>query len=188
MTIDEAQRDMRNAYLSGGAGVLVSSFVWMAAAILAITASKQSSLLAFFIGGMFIHPISILINKLSKRTGKHKKENVLGILALESTVIIFMGLFLVYSLFQSQPGWFFPIMLLIIGVRYLVFQTIYGMKIYWILGGVLMLAGLIGIWSNQSFYIFGLIGGIVEFIFSVIIILNARKNGLKILTVRNEIG
>lgn len=176
MDIREAQKDMRDAYLGGGSGVLISGIVWMAAGILAVYSSKQISIIVFFLGGMLIHPIGILVSKLYNRRGKHIKKNPLGKLAMESTVILFMGLFLVYSLFETLPNWFFPIMLMIIGSRYLTFQTIYGLKIYWILGLILIVSGMICLISNQLLHISGITGGIIELIFSVLIIQSDRNN------------
>jgi len=160
---------MRNVYLSGSSGILVSGIVWLIAGTLSMYASKQTGFIAFFIGGMLIHPTSILIAKLLKRKGKHLKENPLGHLAMESTVILFIGLFVVYSLFQTHSNWLFPIMLMIIGVRYLIFQSIYGLKIYWVLGLILIGAGCLGVSTNYTFSTFGIIGGLIEFIFSILI-------------------
>ncbi len=176
MDIEVAQKNMRDAYLGGGSGVLVSGLVWMTAGTFAIYGSKQMSFLVFFIAGMFIHPLGLLVDKLFKRSGKHLKENPLGPLAMESTVILFIGLFLVYALFQTFPNWLFPVMLLMIGVRYLIFQTIFGMKIYWILGISLIIAGGIGLVSNLPFYSFGMIGGLIELIFSILIIQKNKKD------------
>ena len=186
MNFEEAQKDMRNAYLGGGSGILISSLVWLTAGILAIYTSKQTSIIVFFVGGMLIHPVGILIGKLFKRSGKHSKGNPLGKLAMESTVILFIGLYFVYFLFQTQPNWLYPIMLMIIGVRYLIFQSIYGLKIYWILGSILIVAGFAGLNSNQSFYAFGIIGGIIELIFSILII-QKNKNELDLLEKRHEV-
>ena len=176
MDIGEAQKDMREAYLGGGSGVLISSIVWLTAGIFAVYGSKQISIIVFFLGGMLIHPLGILISKLFNRSGAHIKENPFGKLAMESTAILFIGLFLVYSLFPTLPNWFFPIMLMIIGGRYLVFQTIYGLKIYWFLGLILIIAGMICLISNQPFPISGIIGGVIELVFSVLIIRLDRKN------------
>ena len=186
MNFEEAQKDMRNAYLGGGSGVLISSLVWLTAGMLAIYTSKQTSLIVFFVGGMLIHPVGIVIDKFFKRSGKHSKENPLGKLAIESTVILFIGLYLVYCLFQTQPNWLYPIMLMIIGVRYLIFQSIYGMKIYWILGLILIVAGFIGLNSTPSFYAFGIIGGIIELIFSLLII-QKNKNELDLIVKGHEV-
>lgn len=56
MNFNEAQKDMRDAYLSGGSGILISSIVWITAGIFAIYTTKQISFMVFFIGGMLIHP------------------------------------------------------------------------------------------------------------------------------------
>ncbi len=176
MNIIDAQKEMRDAYMGGGSGVLVSGLVWLTASIVAIYTSPQTSFMVFFVGGMMIHPAGILIDKLFKRAGKHSKENPLGKLAMESTIILFIGLYLAYFLFQTEPNWLYPIMLLMIGGRYLVFQTIYGMRIYWILGFVLIAAGFLGLNTDQPFHVFGLIGGMIELTFSILIILIDRRN------------
>jgi len=176
MDIDKAQNDMRDAYLGGGSGVLISSLAWITAGVFAIYGSKETSLIVFFVAGTFIHPGGILVDKLFGRKGKHSKDNPLGHLAMESTVILFVGLLLVYIIFQTSPNWLFPIMLLIIGARYLVFQTIFGMNIYWVLGIVLIATGLIGIYANQPLHTFGIIGGVIELIFAVLIIQKNKRN------------
>lgn len=175
MHFKEFQKDMRLAYVGGGTGVLISSIVWFVAGIVGIYSTKEMSILFFFLGGMLIYPLGIVSTKLFGRTGKHQKNNPLAFLAFESTAILFIGLFMAYSIFKIEQQWFFPIMLMIIGARYLVFQSIYGMKIYWILGLLLTLGGMICINSNQPFHIGGIIGGVVEFIFGVLIIQLDRK-------------
>jgi len=131
MDINEAQKDMHLSYLGGGAGVLASGLIWLITGAVAFYYTKQTTILIFFLGGMLIHPLGIVISKLFNRSGQHKKDNPLAKLALESTLILFVGLFVAYSIFQIKTDWFFPIMLMMIGVRYLLFQSIYGMKIFW---------------------------------------------------------
>jgi len=87
----------------------------------------------FFFGGIIIFLLSILVSKLFKRSDKHSIENPLAKLATKSTIILFEGLFIAYSVFQVKTQWFFSIMLMVIGVMYIVFHTIYGMKVYWVL-------------------------------------------------------
>lgn len=60
-------------------------------------------------------PSRDLLSKLLKRSGQRKKENPLSALALESTLLLFFGLFIAYSVLYIRPNWFFPIMMLIIG-------------------------------------------------------------------------
>ncbi len=45
-----------------------------------------------------------------------------------------------FAVATRGPDWFFPAMMCVIGGRYLVFQSIYGARIYWACGGVLVAA------------------------------------------------
>ncbi|WP_299103512.1 hypothetical protein [uncultured Winogradskyella sp.] len=177
MDFKEFQKEMRIAYLCGGTGILVSGIIWLISGLSGLYLSKEKSLLIFFIGGMLIYPLGVLLAKLFNRSGKHHKDNPLGKLAIESTAILFIGLFIAYSIYQIQELWFFPVMLMIIGVRYLVFQSIYGMKIYWLLGLLLIIPGILFLISNQPFHFGGIAGGIIEISFGVlVIVMNNRSN------------
>ena len=57
--------------------------------------------------------------------------------------LFFGGMFIAFYVAKLQAEWFYSIMLMIIGVRYLVFNTLYGMKVYWILGASLMFFGML---------------------------------------------
>jgi len=179
MNITEAQEDMRKSYLGGGSGAFVSGTIWLVAGFVAFLNTRQTSVLVFFFGGMLIHPLGILISKLLKRSGKHQKGNPLSILALESTFMLFIGLFIAYLFLQFKPNWFYPIMALIIGGRYLVFSSIYGMRVYWFFGTALIISGISGFVFNLPFYFIGLIGGVLEIFFSIIIIYLEKKIQLK---------
>lgn len=169
MKFSEAQADMRKSYLGGATGAFASGMVWLTAGVIALLSTTQASILVFFFGGMLIHPLGILLSKALKRSGKHNKNNPLSTLALESTFILFTGLFIAFVMLQPRPNWFFPIMLLIIGGRYLVFNSIYGMRVYWVFGGILILAGFSGIFFDTPFYMMALVGGAIEILFSFII-------------------
>lgn len=175
MDIKDAQKDMRLSYLGGSGGALFSGIVWLVSGILALYFSQLTSIGIFFIGGMFIHPMGMIISKIFKRTGQHKKGNPLAILAMESTLMLFVGLFIAYLVFQIKSEWFFSIMLMIIGGRYVLFQSIYGMKSYWLLGFILIIAAVICLVSNQTFPIAAIIGGIIELIFGGIIMNLSNK-------------
>jgi hypothetical protein len=176
MNIREAQKDMREAYYGGGPGALASGLIWILAGIMAFVSTKQISVLVFFFGGMLIYPLGILLSKLLKRSGKHKAENPFSFLAMESTALLFIGLFVAFFTLQQRPEWFFSIMILIIGGRYLMFNTLYGMRLYWIFGAVLIIAGVLGFFINPPFYLMALIGGLIELIFGGIIIFADKKN------------
>ncbi|MDN3650796.1 hypothetical protein QWZ13_17965 [Reinekea marina] len=65
-------------------------------------------------------------------------------------------------------------MLMAIGVRYLIFNTLYGEKIYWILGAVLMLSGMFCILLGANFIVGAFIGGLTEIIFSLVIFYRSK--------------
>ena len=141
MTVSEAQFDMRQGYCSGGVGILASAVVWSVAAGVAVFGTAQNAVWALLIGGMLIHPASVLICKLLGARGAHTKGNPLAQLAGASTFWLIFCLPLAYALSWQELRWFFPAMLLIIGGRYLVFATLYGMRLYWALGLALAAAG-----------------------------------------------
>ncbi len=175
MKFIEAQEDMRKSYFGRGPGAFVSGVVWFTAGIIALISTKQISVLVFFFGGMLIHPLGVMLSKALNRSVKHKKGNPLSHLALESTFMLFIGLFIAYLTLQIRPNWFFSIMILIIGGRYLVFFSIYGMRIYWVFGAILILSGVSGFLFNTPFHLIGLIGGLIEILFSFIIIYSEKK-------------
>lgn len=169
MNIKDAQNDMRRSYLGGGPGAVISGIVWLTAGILAFYTSALTSILVFFFGGMLIHPLGIAVSKYLNRSGKHKKENPLALLALESTLLLFIGLLIAYVIFYTKPEWFFAIMLMIIGVRYVLFQSIYGMKIYWVFGLVLTVLGVVSLLTSQSLGVPAIAGGVTELLFATLI-------------------
>lgn len=175
MTFQEAQQDMRHAYFAGGPGVFASGLIWILGGVTALLGTRQLSVLVFFLAGMMIHPLGIVLSNLLKRSGKHRKDNPLAPLALESTVLLFVGLFIAYAALEVRPTWFYPIMLLTIGGRYLLFSTLYGRRIYWLLGVALVMAGIGTLLFGTTFYLGAFLGGGLELRFSLLIT-RAEKN------------
>ena len=175
--VDEAQKEMRHAYYGGGPGVLISGLIWLITGILSYFLTAQMTILIFFFGGMLIHPLGLVASKLLMRSGKHDKHNPFGKLAMESTILLFVGLFIAYSVFQLNPNWFFPIMLMIIGARYLVFQTIYGLKLFWVLGMILIVAGFVSMRLDLPFQIPAVLGGVIEIVIGTVTMMSEKRNG-----------
>lgn len=162
----DAQRDMRYAYHDGAPGALVSGAVWLAAGLVAASGSPQRAVWALFIGGMFIHPLAILLNKMLGRPGSHTPGNPLGSLALEGTIWMLLSLPLAYAVSAMKIEWFFPAMLFVIGGRYLTFATIYGRRIYWAFGAVLAMAGYALGSINASPQLGAFAGALIEGVFA----------------------
>ncbi len=169
MDFIESQQDMNLAYLCGATGVLVSGVVWILAGVIGITVSDVASMFALFIGGMFIFPLSVVFSKLMSASGKHASENLLRHLALETLPVLFGGLLIAFYVAQFKMELFFPIMLLTIGARYFAFQTLYGHRDYWLLGALLMAAGVVCPVLGLPFITGAFIGGSLEIIFALVL-------------------
>lgn len=143
MTIADAQRDMRHAYISGAPGMLTSAAVWLTAGIVALLQTPERALWMLFIGAVLIHPVSVLLVKALGRSGQHTKGNPLGSLAIATTVWLILSCAIAFGVALYRIEWFFPAMLCVIGGRYLTFATLYGMRAYWACGLTLALAAYV---------------------------------------------
>lgn len=136
-SIEAAQAAMRRQYLNGATGVLVSGLVWLTTSFVVYHYSTQQAVWALLVGGALIHPLSMGVNRLLGAKAAGTEPNGLRALALEGTCFMLMTIPLAYGLSLLRPAWFFQGMLLIIGGRYLTFHTLYGSKLFWLLGSVL---------------------------------------------------
>lgn len=173
--IADAQSEMRFAYYGGALGIYASATAWLVAAFVARHYSAGSAVWALFIGGMLIHPVSVLLNKIIGRPAKHSPGNPFGALAMESTVWLIASLPLVYVVSLYRIEWFFPAMLLVIGGRYFTFATLFGTRTYWLCGGALIAAGYILVKFNASPTIGAITGAIIETVFATIVLMMAKS-------------
>lgn len=175
MTVTDAQHDLRRGYFSGAPGILASALVWSVATGVAALVSPQRAIWALLIGGALIHPAGVLLCRLFGAPGTHAKGNPLGQLAGASTFWLIFSLPLAYALGLQDPAWFFAAMLLIIGGRYLVFATLYGMWLYWALGLALAGAGFALAALSASALAVVAAGAAIELVFAVVGILIHRR-------------
>lgn len=136
----EAQAYMRNNYGYGSIGIFVSGTVWILASSIISLNSAQQGIWTLIIGGMFIFPLSTLPGKLIGIKGRHHKNSPIAKLVMEGTIWMIMCIPIAYGLSLVKTEWFFQRMLMIIARRYLTFASIYGMRLYWVLGAALGLA------------------------------------------------
>lgn len=175
LTFPQAQANMRDGYLCGAPGVLVSGVVWLVAGAVAVGISGNAAVWALLIGGALIHPLSVVLNKMLGRPGAHAAGNPLARLAAEGTFWLLAGIAIAYALHVLRLEWFFPAMLLLIGGRYLTFQTLYGLRVYWVLGAVLCAVGLALGLARVAPHVAALAGGALELIFAGFIFRQSRR-------------
>ena len=176
LSLAAAQADMRQGHRHGAPGVLASGLVWLTAAAVAQWAQAASAVWALLLGGVFIHPLGIMLGKALGHPGRHRVGNPLAGLAMEGTLWMLAGIAIAVGLQALRLEWFFPAMLLTIGGRYLTFQTIYGLRIYWVLGAVLCAAGLALGLARAPVAQGALAGAAIEIVFAAAIFWRARRD------------
>lgn len=176
-TINQAQTDMCRGYANGSVGIIISGLIWLTSAIVSQQFSNKQAIWTLLIGGMFIFPLSILLAKVIGISGTHTKENPLGSLAMEGTISMIMCLPLAFGLSLQHIEWFFQAMLMIIGGRYLTFASIYGIRLYWILGAVLGIAAYFLFSFNVKSFGSLITGSLIEISFGFFMLITFRKKG-----------
>ena len=175
-TLAQAQTDMCKGYANGSIGIIVSGLIWLISAAVAYQYSANTAVWSFLIGGMFIHPVSVLLCKMIGLSGSHTKGNPLGNLAMEGTIFMIMCLPIAFGLSLQYVEWFFQGMLLIISGRYLTFSSIYGIRFYWILGAVLAVAAYLLFYNRVQSFGTLLTGSLIEISFGLFMFLSFRRN------------
>ncbi len=148
MTIDDAQADIRRAYVGGGPGAVVSGLVWAVAAYVGQRYSVAQTFVVLFIGGMLIFPLSMLVSRLVFRRAKEAADNPLGMTALESTIAMIGGFFAAWLLLPFRPALVMPLAAIAVGTHYFAFKTVYGDRLYWVLAALLTGAGFAQIYTG----------------------------------------
>jgi drug/metabolite transporter (DMT)-like permease len=160
------QAEMRHAHFNGAPGILVSGLVWITAAPVCHFVGTKQGVWALLIGGALIHPLSLVVTKLLGRPAKTDKANALNQLAMASTVWLILCCAMAYGLFLLNPALFFPAMMATIGSRYLVFASVFGRSVFWVLGVCLIAAAFVAIVLSLPPVFAAGLGGLIEILFA----------------------
>ncbi len=163
------QTEMRHAHFNGAPGILVSGLVWITAALVCQLAGIKQGVWALLIGGALIHPLSLVVTKLLGRPAKTEKSNALNPLAAASTVWLILCCAMAYGLFLLNPVLFFPAMLATIGSRYLVFASVFGRSVFWLLGACLIAAAFVALFLALPPVFAAGLGGLIEILFAFMV-------------------
>jgi hypothetical protein len=94
-----------------------------------------------FFGGMLIFPLSALVLKIMGGPAALPKGHPSISLAMQSAFTVPLGLLVAIALGSVEPALFLPSSLIIVGAHYLTFISLYGMRLYGALAGVLVAVG-----------------------------------------------
>lgn len=167
MDIRDAQRESRSVFIGGFWGQLVTSVIWLLSAALGTWVSPKASILTAVIVGFFIFPLTQMMLRLSGRRASLSKENPFNSLGMQVAFVLPFSMFLLVPVGLYNLNWFFPALLILVGAHYLPFATLYGMRMFLFLAGVLIGEGLV-IARNFSgtFSLGAWVGGLTLFVFA----------------------
>jgi hypothetical protein len=167
MDVQDAQREVRFVYLGGFWGQLVSSVIWLVSATLGTWVSPRASIFAVVIGGFFIFPLTRMLLHLSPRRASVSTENPFTSLGMQVAFVLPLSMLLLVPVGLYRLNWFFPALMVLVGAHYLPFATLYGMRMFLFLAGILIATGVvIAVYFAERFSLGSWIGGLALFVFA----------------------
>jgi hypothetical protein len=167
MDIQDAQREVRSVYIGGFWGQLVSSIIWLVSAALGTWVTPKASILTVMIGGFFIFPLTQMLLRLSGRRASVSKENPFNSLGMQIAFVLGFSMLLLVPVGLYQLNLFFPALMVLLGAHYLPFATLYGMRMFLILAGILIATGvMIAHYFLEAFSLGAWIAGLALFVFA----------------------
>jgi hypothetical protein len=134
---------MRQTYAGGFYGQLVSGAVWLAAAAALTWVSPAAGVATLFLGGVLIFPLTTLAVRLSGGRASLPPRHPMNALAMQIAFTVPLGLLVVIAMIDSRTALFFPASMVVVGAHYLPFVFLYGMRLFAVLAGVLVSAGVL---------------------------------------------
>ena len=167
MDVQDAQREVRLAYIGGFWGQLVSSVIWLVSATLGTWVSPGASIVTVVIGGFFIFPLTRMLLGLSPRRACVSRENPFTSLGMQVAFVLPLSMLLLVPVGHYRLHWFFPALMVLAGAHYLPFATLYGMRMFLFLAGILIAAGVvIAVYFAETFSLGAWVGGMALSVFA----------------------
>ena len=167
MDVQDAQHEVRSVYIGGFWGQLLYSIIWLASAAMGTWVTPKASILTIVIGGAFIFPLIRMLLRLSGRPASLSKENPFNILGMQVALVAPFSMLLLIPVALYNLNWFFPALMILVGAHYLPFATLYGMRMFLFLGGILMTEGIVVVhYFSGAFSLGAWIAGLTLFVFA----------------------
>ena len=167
MGIQDAQREVRSVYVGGFWGQLVSSVIWLVSAAVGTWVTPKASILTVVIGGFFIFPLTQMLLRLSSGRASVSRENSFNSLGREVAFVLPFSMLLLVPVGLYNLNLFFPALMVLLGAHYFPFATLYGMRMFLFLGGILIAAGyVIAHWFSRTFSPGAWVAGVALFVFA----------------------
>ena len=169
MDVQDAQREMRYFYHGGFWGQLVSSVIWMLSATLGTWVSPRASILTVVIGGFLIFPLTQMLLRSSRRRTSVSTANPFTSLGMQVAFVLPFSMLLLVPVSLYRLNWFFPALMILVGAHYLPFATLYGMRMFVFLAGILIATGVgIALYFVGTFTVGAWVGALILFVFACV--------------------
>lgn len=155
MDIPDAQREVRSVYVGGFWGQLVSSVIWLVSATLGTWVGPKASILTVVVGGFFIFPLTQMLLRLSGHRAFLSGENSFTSLGMEVAPGLPFSMLLLVPVGLYNLNLFFPALMILLGAHDLPFATLYGMRMFLVLAGILIAMGVVIAHNFSGMFSFG---------------------------------
>ena len=127
MEIKQAQRDVRDTFLGGFAGQLVSSLLWFISAAACTWKSFSLGEIILVFGGVLIFPLTQLLLRAMGHAHALPKGHPMNALGIQVAFTVPPTLPVALAIATLHPAWFYPFLMIVVGAHYLPFIFMYGM-------------------------------------------------------------
>jgi hypothetical protein len=118
-------------------------------------------------GGFFIFPLTQMMLRLSGRRASMSRDNSFNSLGMQIAFVLPFSMLLLVPVGHYDLNLFFPALMVLLGAHYLPFATLYGMRMFLFLAGILIASGVaIAHWFSGTFSLGAWIGGLALFVFA----------------------
>jgi len=143
MNVIQAQRDVRETFVGGFAGQLVSAMLWCVSASACTWHSLRLGGLILVFGGFLIFPMTQFLLRTMGHPSALPKGHPMNALGMQVAFTLPLSLPVVLAIAAVRPAWFYPAFMIILGAHYLPFVFMYGMWQFAGLCAVLVVSGLV---------------------------------------------
>jgi hypothetical protein len=142
MEITQAQKEVRETFMGGFAGQLVSGALWGASGAACAWHSLRAGEWVLVLGGFGIFPLTQLLLRCMGRAHGLPKGHPMNALGVQVAFTLPLTLPLVIGIAAFHPAWFYPAFMIALGAHYLPFVFMYGMWQFALLSAMLTGSGV----------------------------------------------
>ena len=169
MDIVQGQRDVRETFLGGFAGQLVSAVLWGVSAAACTWHSLRVGGVILLLGEFLIFPLTQLLLRMMGHAYALPKGHPMNALGIQVAFTLPLSLPLVLGIAAIRPAWFYPAFMIVLGAHYLPFVFMYGMWQFAGLCALLVSTGLaVGIYVPKPASLGAWLTAAILFVFAFV--------------------